>query len=111
MPVLMSCPHSGCTHPGPLGFIDPHPWGTMFYHGGDCGEPICRTWNYEDQWYDTEEAAWKQYKKDNPHLNELWVKAYDALIIKKSERSYKYWIHKWDEKQQEFLQTQFRRQE
>lgn len=94
MPALMKCPRKGCNHPGPMGFTDPVPWGIHFYHGSHCPG----AWLYREKWYDTEAAAWKQYKRDNPQLDPDWVKAFDARILKGSERAYTYWINRWNKR-------------
>lgn len=104
MPVIMACPRTGCNHPGPMGFTEPRLWGMHFYHQGCAG-----AWEYRGNWYDTEAEAWTAYKRNNPHLNKNWVKAFDARILKGSERLYKYWIKKWDKEQERFLQSQLRR--
>jgi len=93
MPLLIACPNTQCNHPGPLGFSEPRPWGWHVYH-----DPTCPgAWEYSGRWYNTEQEAWKAFKKSARGLDPLWVKAYDAKILRNSNRSYKYWIGKWHE--------------
>lgn len=95
MPMLIACPNPKCNFPGPMGFSDPVPWGLHVYHGRECNG----AWLYNNQWYAEEKDAWNQYKKDNMHLDRNWVKAFDARILKKSERSFNFWIKKWNDEQ------------
>lgn len=62
MPAMIACPNTICDFPGPLGFNEPKPWGTHFYHSREC----TGAWAYNDKWYNTEAEAWEQYKQDNP---------------------------------------------
>lgn len=90
MPALIACPNTKCDFPGPMGFSNPSPWGTHFYH------PNCPgAWLLDEKWYDTEAESWKVYKKDNPRLEEEWVAAFDAQILRKDHAEYERLIEVW----------------
>ena len=97
MPAMMACPHPGCDHPGPMGFSDPHPWGTHFYHESGCPG----AWLYGDKWYATQADAWRQWKADNPGQNRHWLAAFDALIVDRDTKAYKKHINRWKREQEE----------
>ncbi len=97
MPVLMPCPNPTCDHPGPCGFSEGAPWGMTFYHVNRPGEDCPGMWNYNNTWYASEALAWKQYKRDNPGLDENWVKAFDARILRKDIEAYEKHIKAWND--------------
>ena len=91
MPAIMPCPNTKCDFPGPMGFGDPKPWGTHFYHNSKCPG----AWLFDENWYDDQADAYKAYKKDNPRLEETWIAAFDALIIEKNQAKYNRLIQIW----------------
>lgn len=95
MPAMIACPNTNCDFPGPLGFNEPKPWGTHFYHSRECPG----AWVYNDKWYNTEAEAWEQYKQDNPNKPKIWFKAFDARIIDGNHAEYERLIELWRDSQ------------